>query len=131
MSATVIGCGSASHLMDVNPVKEHPQVHLHFLTDKAEAAELGYSKLELCCHGCGASLLTYFTESAAQRRALLTVKNEFVRTHATCKMNQDGFRHCANWRMTFEMVDIRKGVTPHPQEWQKTADLREKAVSPQ
>jgi hypothetical protein len=126
MSASVLGCGHACQLMDVNTVKTAPQVHLHFLTDEEEYKQLGYGKVELCCHGCGASLLMYYTESQAQRRAHLKVRDDFVKSHGKCPRVVGG--HCHNWRSTFSVVDIRKSVEPHAQSWQNPPENRDKSI---
>lgn len=126
-SAVVLGCGHASFLMEVNVMKPMPHVHIHFLTDKQEYAELGYGKVELCCHGCGASLLMYYSDSPAQRRAHLKVRDDFMARHTRCPhVISNG--HCSNWRSKFEFVDIRNGIEIHPQEWQFPSEKRDKLV---
>jgi hypothetical protein len=110
-SADIFGCGHASALMDVNTVKGYPQIHLHFLTDKTEYDELGYGRVELCCHGCGCSLLMYYTESHSQHRAHVKVRDIFVESHRGCRRKTFG-RHCPNWRSRFDFVDIRSAQNP-------------------
>jgi hypothetical protein len=126
-NASVIGCGHACHLMDVNVVKGYSHIHLHFLTDKQEYAELGYGKLELCCHSCGGSLLMYYTESPAQRRAQLKVRNDFEKTHRRCQRIRMT-EHCSNWRSKFDFVDVRMSTEPQAQSWQKEATSSDKRV---
>ena len=126
-SASVLGCGHASHLMDVNILKTAPQIHLHFLTDKEEYALLGYGKVELCCHGCGASLLMYYIEGSAQQRAHLKVRDEFQKVHQRCPMILSP-GHCHNWRSRFDIVDIRKSTEPQSQEWKLPVEKSDKAV---
>jgi hypothetical protein len=116
MSATVLGCGSASHLMEIHVLKGLPHIHFHFLTDKQELAELGYSKVELCCHGCGASTLMYYVEGPAQNRASSKIRDEFAAAHKHCKWHRSKNTHnCPNWRSKFSIVDIRQNIQVRPQ----------------
>jgi hypothetical protein len=126
-SAVVMGCGHASFLMDISVVRTTPHVHLHFLTDNKEYAELGYGKIELCCHGCGASLLMYCAESQAQKRAHILIRDEFVSKHIKCPPYIFN-GHCPNWRTKFEMVDIRRGIEIQSQEWQIPSEKRDKSL---
>lgn len=108
MSATILGCGHTSHmrLFSIDVVVTAPQVHLHFLTDETEYEELGYAKVELCCHGCGASTLVYYTNSDnADRR--VQVRDEFVQRHTKCP-NRSYQSSCPDWRTSFRRLDIRQ-----------------------
>lgn len=102
MSATVLGCGHASTLMEVNSIKNAPQVHLHFLSDEGE----GDARVELCCHGCGASLLMYYWEDSKRATRHKQVRNDFVRKHVGCQ-NREYERDCPNYRSSFKVIDLR------------------------
>jgi len=64
MSAKVVLGIAASEFMETDYLEDAPQVHLHFLTGPEEYRDLGYGRVELCCHGCGAGLLVYYNDSA-------------------------------------------------------------------
>ena len=107
MSATVLGCGHASQLMEINCIKGVPQVHLHFLTDEGEVD----ARVELCCHGCGASILLYYWEDAKRMTKQRMTKHQqirdgFVRKHDHCP-NREYERNCPNYRSSFETIDLR------------------------
>lgn len=106
MGATVLGCGHASHLFEVNYMEGAPQVHLHFMTDDAEYAKLGYGRLELVCHGCGASRLVLYDEGTGSRKRHVAVRNQFRDEHLKCP-NKKFETTCPNYRRTFEKMDIR------------------------
>jgi excisionase family DNA binding protein len=108
MSATLLGCGHTAHLdlMVCEVAVTAPQVHLHFLTDGSEYEQLGYAKLELCCHGCGASTLVYYTDTGPIRRRM-QLRNEFIKAHRRCP-NRNYQSECPDWRTSFSTIDIRK-----------------------
>lgn len=108
MSATVLGCGHTSHmrLFNIDVVMTAPQVHLHFMTNDDEYDELGYAKVELCCHGCGASTLVYYTNTDKPDRRV-QVRDEFVKVHARCP-NRSYQSSCPDWRTSFKLLDIRQ-----------------------
>lgn len=110
MSATVLGCGHTSHqhLFTVDIVVTAPQVHLHFLTGEEEYMELGYGKVELCCHGCGASTLVYYVDNDNSNRSL-QVRNDFTKKHEKCP-NRNYQSSCPDWRTSFKVIDIRQKV---------------------
>ena len=107
MSATVLGCGHTSHLrlFEIDIVVRSPQVHLHFWTSKSEYDELGYAKVELCCHGCGAAELIYYLDEEANDRHL-KLRDEFALRHARCP-NRNYQSMCPDWRSSFKVIDIR------------------------
>lgn len=102
MSATVLGCGHANQLMDVNSIKNIPQVHLHFLSDDGEEN----ARVELCCHGCGDSLLMYYSDDTRRLTKHKQVRDRFVRLHANCP-NREYERNCPNYRSAFKVIDLR------------------------
>lgn len=110
MSATVLGCGHTSHqrLFTIDVVMTTPQVHLHFLTDDSEYEELGYAKVEICCHGCGASTLVYYTNSDKPDRRV-QIRDDFARLHSKCP-NRNYQSSCPDWRTSFKLIDIRQRV---------------------
>jgi len=110
MSATVLGCGHTSHLrlFTIDVMTNLPHIHLHFMTDKDEYAELGYGKIEICCHGCGASTLVYYTDSDKPDRRV-QLRDEFSQKHARCRNR--GYQHaCPDWRTSFRVIDIRQKI---------------------
>lgn len=110
MSATVLGCGHTSHLrlFTIDVMTNLPHIHLHFMTDEDEYNELGYGKVELCCHGCGASTLVYYTDSDKQDRRV-QLRDEFSKKHAKC-LNRGYQSSCPDWRTSFKVIDIRQKV---------------------
>ena len=110
MSATILGCGHTSHLklFSIDVIVNAPQVHLHFLTDETEYEEMGYAKIELCCHGCGASTLVYYTNADNPDRRV-QVRDEFVQKHMRCP-NRSYQSSCPDWRTSFKRLDIRQKV---------------------
>lgn len=114
MSAQVLGCGHACHLMEIDYLEEVPQVHLHFLTDTDEYEEVGFGKAELCCHGCGASLLITYNEASGDGARHLKVRDAFTVKHRRCP-NKRYEEHCPNYRSSFSTVDLRSKAKE--QEW--------------
>lgn len=108
MSATVLGCGHTSHLhlSDIKVLLATPHIHQHFWTGLAEYQELGYGKVELCCHGCGASLLVYYRHEETPDRHQ-QIQNTFIETHKYCP-NHGYQRSCPDWRSSFTVLDIRQ-----------------------
>jgi hypothetical protein len=100
---TIWRCGHASHLMDaVQSVETHPQIHLHFLTPEEEPD----ARLELCCHGCGASLTVRYRADTRSYARSRKVRKTFLTKHAGCP--DRGYRdYCPDWRTSFELLDIR------------------------
>jgi excisionase family DNA binding protein len=76
------------------------------MTDQREREQLGYSKIELCCHGCGASTLVYYTDTCPIRRRT-HLRNEFIKAHRSCP-NRNYQNECPDWRTSFSTIDIRK-----------------------
>lgn len=99
-------CGHANHLMDVDSMRGAPQVHVHFLTEEPEFRMLGYNKLELCCHGCGASLLVYYDHPTEEHHNHLQIRDSFVESHKRCP-NRGYENWCPNERFSFGFLDIR------------------------
>lgn len=97
--------------MEVDSIKESPQVHIHFLTGSEEMMELGYGKIELCCHGCGNSLLVLYVEPEADDEVNpdtrhLKFRDEFHQKHKLCP-DRGYDRMCPNQRSKFDVVDLR------------------------
>lgn len=44
----------------VKYLAETPQIHIHYLHTDEEAGTQGFSRAELCCHGCGAAVVLTF-----------------------------------------------------------------------
>ena len=105
MSAQVLGCGHASCHFETDFLEAAPQVHLHFLTDAAEQVKLGFSRVELCCHGCGASLLLIYPEKATTRA--VKVRDTFGKSHQACR-NRNFENACPDYRSSSTVVDLRK-----------------------
>ena len=124
MSATILGCGHTSHLhlFDIDIIVTAPQVHLHFWTGEEEYEELGYGKVELCCHGCGASTLVYYMNEDKHDRHL-QIRDEFTRKHARCP-NRNYQSVCPDWRTSFKTVDIRQKKSPKWADSEPSAPLR-------
>jgi hypothetical protein len=91
--------------MEVDFIEAAPQVHVHFLTDAEEYKLLGYGKVEVVCHGCGASVLIYYTDRGSGSRHL-KFRDAFVQKHVQCP-NRGYQEHCSNYRATFEKKDLR------------------------
>lgn len=108
MSANVLGCGHTSHLrlFAIDVVTASPQVHLHFMTADEEYDELGYGKVEIVCHGCGASTLIYYTDDGREHRRI-QMRDEFVHVHSKCP-NRNYESACPDWRTSFKRVDLRQ-----------------------
>lgn len=112
MSAQVIGCGHACHLMEIDYFEEVPQVHLHFLTEPEEYQENGFGRAELCCHGCGCSLLILYNEATGDGAKHLKVRDSFTAKHQKCP-NKLYEEHCPNYRASFDSVDLRQASKTH------------------
>lgn len=121
--AAVLGCGHANQLFDVDYMDASPQVHLHFLTDEEEYDSLGYGRMELCCHGCGASTLVYY-DRGRTRRQHLAMRDRFAKKHEKCP-NMKFEDHCPNYRSSFETADVRrKGRSPASSRLRQPAEKR-------
>jgi hypothetical protein len=105
MSATILGRGNASLLMDTDYMKGTPQVHLHFLTGEQEYDEIGFGKVELCCHGCGEAVLLYYTEEDPSDRCL-EFRDQFTQKHANCQ-NHGFEKWCPDYRSSTSTKDMR------------------------
>lgn len=107
VSATVIGCGHTAHLQifPISFVIEAPHIHLHFLTSEDEFKELCYSKVEMCCHGCGASVLVYYRDTDNVDRQTQT-RDEFTQLHSKCP-NHNYQSTCPDWRTSTRIIDLR------------------------
>lgn len=106
MGATVLGCGHSHHLFQMEYFTASPQVHLHFLTDDAEFEANGFGRLEVVCHGCGASLLLFYDEQGSKRQHL-GIRNKFHDKHRTCP-NRGYESKCPDYRSSYETVDTRR-----------------------
>lgn len=108
MSAIVYPeCGHASHLMEVDSMRGCPQVHIHFLTEQWEYERLGFMKAELCCHGCGHSVLLYYLEVDEDDTRHMDFRNRFLEKHSRCP-NRGYESVCPNYRSSFEVMDFRR-----------------------
>ena len=105
MSASVLEGKTVRELIDSSFMEAAPQVHLHFLTDEEEYETLGFSKLELCCHSCGAAQLIYYFGSTDQGR-LLEVRDAFVKSHQKCP-NRRYEHSCPEFRSSITVLDLR------------------------
>ena len=108
MSAKVVLGIAASEFMETDYLADAPQVHLHFLTGPEEYRELGYGRVELCCHGCGAALLVYYNDSAdgPGRASHLRLTDQFAREHLGCK-NRGFEKRCPAYRSSMGLADLR------------------------
>jgi len=108
MSAKVVFGIAASEFMETDYLSDAPQVHLHFLTGPDEYRELGYGRVELCCHGCGAALLVYYNDSAdgPGHASHLKLTDEFARGHTGCK-NRGFEKRCPAYRSSMGLRDLR------------------------
>lgn len=102
MKDTVWRCGHTSHLMDeVNTIQDAPQIHLHWLTPERDPE----TRIEICCHGCGASLTMRYKRDWKDSRHI-EVKDSFVNQHRSCP--DRGYRtYCPDWRTSFQILDLR------------------------
>ena len=105
MAAEVLSCGHAHHLMEVDYMDGTPQVHLHFLTEDKEFEETGYGRVELCCHGCGASVLVLYTDEEVKAKHL-KIRNQFQTDHRFCP-NRTYETSCPDYRRTSRLMDLR------------------------
>jgi hypothetical protein len=108
MSAKVVLGIAASEFMETDYLEDAPQVHLHFLTGPEEYRDLGYGRVELCCHGCGAGLLVYYNESAdgPGHASHLKLTDEFASKHTGCK-NRGFEKRCPPYRSSMSLADLR------------------------
>ena len=108
MSASVLGKGNASSMMDTDHMNGSPQVHLHFLTSDVEYKELGYGKVEFCCHGCGRAVLLYYVNGNENRAiASKSARDKFTTQHKNCP-NHDFEHNCPDYRAEVQVIDLRK-----------------------
>jgi hypothetical protein len=91
-------------MMEVNSLESAPQIHLHFLTGEAEHKDFGFGRVELCCHGCGESLLVFYDGSG--KRGHMKLKKEFEAKHLKCP-NHGYSNWCPNYRSEFLTADLR------------------------
>lgn len=92
---------------EVQCVEGAPHVHLHFLTTDADYHAEQKGRVEIVCHGCGASLLLIY-EPSTQSRGLLGARRKFVKAHQTC--TAPGADHnCWPYRSSFHVMDLRRG----------------------
>lgn len=97
--------GFLSEVTCVLSSTESPQVHFHILTEPQDLALTGHYKVELCCHGCGESLLVMYTDPLDPR--LPTSKGRFVHKHLKCP--DFGFDiWCPDVRKNALTLDLRK-----------------------
>lgn len=108
MSARVVPGIAASEFMETDYLADAPQVHLHFLTGPDEYRELGYGRVELCCHGCGAALLVYYNDSAdgSGKASHLDLTDRFADQHGRCE-NRHFERSCPTYRSSVDVTDLR------------------------
>lgn len=99
-------CGQASHLMDIESMDGSPQVHLHFLTDDLEYSYIGFSKVEICCHGCGESVLVYYDVPGKEDTRHIELRDQFTTKHRRCP-GRDYEERCPNFRTKMEVIDLR------------------------
>jgi hypothetical protein len=112
MSAVVDGCGrpfccSLADREDVTIqiVPYAPQIHAHYLTDRAEFHITKRMLLELCCHGCGTALHVIHEDPSND----ITIKprDMFIRKHRECA--NFGFdAWCPNIRSSVTQIDLRQ-----------------------
>jgi hypothetical protein len=85
---------------------ETPQVHLHYLMTDAEADAAGWSRVEMCCHGCGAAVVLTF--AWPQRKdALRPERDRFQDAHRACPDLSGGVL-CPLDRTSMVHVDLRR-----------------------
>lgn len=108
MSAKVVPGIPASEFMETDYLADLPQVHLHFLTGPDEYREMGFGRVELCCHGCGAAVLVLYNDSAdgSGKASHLEVTDAFADKHSGCA-NRHFEQSCPAYRSTIEVTDLR------------------------
>ncbi|MGC4122037.1 MAG: hypothetical protein QM765_47145 [Myxococcales bacterium] len=108
MSAKVVPGIAATEFMETDYLADVPQVHLHFLTGPDEYRELGYGRVELCCHGCGAALLVLYNNSVegAGKADHLAITDDFAAQHRTC-VNRHFESSCPPYRSAMAIADLR------------------------
>ncbi|HEY3452347.1 MAG TPA: hypothetical protein VGK67_38745 [Myxococcales bacterium] len=108
MSAKVVPGIPASEFMETDYLADAPQVHLHFLTGPDEYRELGYGRVELCCHGCGAAMLVYYNDSTdgSGRASHLALTDDFAEKHCAC-VNRHFESSCPAYRSAVGITDLR------------------------
>jgi hypothetical protein len=102
-------CGHASHLIgeeNIDIIDGAPQVHLHFLTDDLEYSYIGFSKVEICCHGCGESVLVYYDTPGKDDTRHIELRDSFTMKHKHCP-DRNYEERCPNFRTRIEVVDLR------------------------
>lgn len=106
MSATIAGCGHPECFHTTEYITKSPQIHIHFLTEDASYKELGYGTMELCCHGCGQSLLLYYNDLTMRKKNPIPMKTAFKKAHKDCP-NFDYEERCPPIRLGIEVKDLR------------------------
>ena len=108
MSAKVVPGIPASEFMETDYLADMPQVHLHFLTGPDEYREMGFGRVELCCHGCGVAMLVLYNDSAdgSGRASHLAVTDSFAEVHASC-VNRHFENSCPAYRSAVDVTDLR------------------------
>lgn len=92
-------------LLDVSVSPDAPQVHIHFLTPDEEADAQGHGLVELCCHGCGASLTLRLAARLDRSEVYLAVRDRFEAEHVDCP--DHGYASaCPGFRTRFEFRDL-------------------------
>jgi hypothetical protein len=109
MGATILEGGDASQLFKAEYLEAQPQVHIHFMTDDDEFERTGNGRIELVCHGCGASLLVLYDRNKKKRK-LLEIRQHFSEKHLKCP-NIGYEKNCPNYRSSFASVDTRKALS--------------------
>jgi len=92
--------------MDIDSIEGCPQVHVHFLTDDLEYSYIGFSKVEICCHGCGEAVLVYYDAPGKDDTRHIELRDSFVKKHKLCP-NRGYDELCPNARSKMEVVDLR------------------------
>lgn len=92
---------------------EMPHLHQHVLFDDDEGDILGFSELEMCCHGCGRSAVIMFEvppEALEEPlECLRATKLRFKNLHASCSFPA-GAVECPDFRSITEHIDMRPEV---------------------
>lgn len=103
MSANVLGCGAAHHLMEVHEYQRMGHIHVHNLSTADDLKTYGVGRSELCCHGCGESVLILFVATTNTSPA----RDNFANRHKQCFRTAPKRDKCSNYRSQFFTQDLR------------------------
>jgi hypothetical protein len=99
-----------------------PHIHIHYLMTDSEMDRDGYSRVELCCHGCGNATIVTFDAVPPDVKPpsrglfhLRKLRDAFQERHRSCP-NFVGYVLCPIDRRDVTHLDMRTGP-PRQSDW--------------